>query len=246
MRAMCRSCTWTGQPNEAPLHAVAEQHDVTITAGDAAPRATELVCVIDRSGSMASMLDDAQGGLDAFLAGQRALALPCNLTLHSFDTIYETPIPRTPIHAARRYVIEPRGGTALWDAVARTIRDLDAIYSAGGRLDATKWSPQIIVLIVTDGQENSSREFTRQTVRRMVTEKQEAGWSFVFVGVGIDAYAEGTLAMGTNAYSTVSTHTASAGYAVADSAISRARLTGASVNFTKRERDEAEEPVSSP
>lgn len=192
---------------------------------------TELVCVIDRSGSMSATLADAQGGLDTFLAKQKALGEPCNLTLHEFDTEFDTPIPHGPIADAPAYRLVPRGMTALYDAVGRTIRDLDAHVAKGA---------QVIVLIVTDGQENSSREFTGAQVRELVKARTDAGWAFSFVGVGIDAYADGGT-MGMARASTISAVNYTGSFAVMDSAVSRTRTTGENYSYTDDEKAKAED-----
>lgn len=187
---------------------------------------TELVCVIDRSGSMQSTLKDAQGGLDAFLAQQQAFDGECHLTIWDFDTEHSNPVKRQPIAGAPHYRIEPRGGTALLDAVGKAIQDLD---------DHAPQMHQVIVVIVTDGGENSSREFNLATIKKKIEQRQGKGWSFVFVGVNIDAFGDAG-AMGVAGSTTLVASNFRSAYAATGSSLLRSRTTGEAVNYTDAER----------
>lgn len=152
---------------------------------------TEIVCIIDRSGSMESIRADAIGGFNAFLEEQQKLPGEAHLTLVLFDHEYERlfeglPLADVPPLSHTTYV--PRGTTALLDAVGRTIDEV------GARLAATPEAERptkVLVCILTDGQENASRGYTRQRVREMIEHQQQKySWEFQFLAANQDAFAE--------------------------------------------------------
>ncbi|HOX46056.1 MAG TPA: VWA domain-containing protein [Myxococcota bacterium] len=151
---------------------------------------TELVCIVDRSGSMGAIQADAEGGLHALLEDQSKQPGECRLTLAQFDNEYDLVHDNAPLGRAVHYRLEPRGTTALLDAMGRTI------LAVGQRLANTPESQRpgkVIVVIVTDGQENASVEFSRKRVMEMVTHQREAySWQFVFLAANQDAIAEGS------------------------------------------------------
>ena len=153
---------------------------------------TEIVIVLDRSGSMSSVATDTIGGFNRFLSDQKAAPGDARLTLAQFDHEYEIvhagkPIAEVPPLDNTTFV--PRGQTALLDAIGRTI---DA---TGARLSATPESDRpgkVLIVIVTDGHENASKEFTRQRVHEQITHQREAyNWQFIFLGANQDAIATG-------------------------------------------------------
>jgi len=151
---------------------------------------TEIVCVVDRSGSMGAMRREAIGGFNAFLSAQKAEPGEAVLTLVLFDHEYElvhdaVPIAQVPPLDGETY--EPRGTTALLDAVGRTIDDV------GRRLAGTP-EPQrpdkVIVAILTDGLENASQDYTHRKVAKMIAHQREKySWEFVFLAANQDAIA---------------------------------------------------------
>jgi hypothetical protein len=150
---------------------------------------TDLTLIIDRSGSMASCKTDAEGGVNEFIKKQKEQPGDCTFSLVQFDTVYEFVHKARPIRdVTLAYALEPRGNTALLDAVGR------AIVEAGGRLKNTDEAQRpglVVFVIVTDGQENSSREFTRAKVKEMIENQQSVyKWQFTFIGANQDAFAE--------------------------------------------------------
>jgi hypothetical protein len=145
---------------------------------------TDLIVIIaDRSGSMMSMAQEAENGLNDFIK-QSALVegRNCDLALTEFDR----EVDQYEICDCRdvdNYKLVPRSSTALFDAIGMTLNDLPVDT-------ATKYD-KVIVQIVTDGQENTSQEWTQATVKELIKEKQEAGFEFIFVGANIDAYSAG-------------------------------------------------------
>ena len=150
----------------------------------------EIACVIDRSGSMSSIRDDAIGGFNAFLTEQKVVPGEAKLTLALFDNEYLTPhdavnLENVPELTTATFI--PRGSTALYDAIGRTIDNI------GGRLDKAAAKPdKVIVVVLTDGQENASREYTRERVAEMIKHQQEKyAWEFVFLAANQDAFEAG-------------------------------------------------------
>lgn len=154
---------------------------------------THLYVLLDRSGSMESMRDDVIGGFNRFVAEQRADGPDAVVTLVQFDTgdAHEVVLDARPIVEVpplTRGSFVPRGGTPLLDAtgllVARAAERAEARRRAGEAPEA------VVVATITDGQENSSREHDRASIMRMVAAKEAEGWTFAFLGAGLDAYAE--------------------------------------------------------
>ena len=138
----------------------------------------ERIFILDRSGSMDNCLDDTIGGFNAFVREQ--VPIGGTLTLVLFDHEY-TPVyklkPIQDVEPLTRETFKPRGSTALLDAIGRTIKE--------------NWSRnQPTVVILTDGQENSSHEYTKAHIKDLVEERQAKGWTFVYLGANQDAFAE--------------------------------------------------------
>lgn len=156
---------------------------------------TEIICIVDRSGSMAMIADDAIGGFNQFLEDQKKVDVDkCNLTYVQFDSEYEViheckPIQDVP--ALTNETFQPRGSTALLDAVGKTIADAGNRFSA---LSEEKRPGAVVVVILTDGQENSSCEFTREQVKDMIqTQTDVFSWEFIFLGANQDSFTEGSM-----------------------------------------------------
>lgn len=146
-----------------------------------------LVLVVDRSGSMDTIREDMQGGLNSLLAEQAKIEGRCLVTLAQFDDAYEVLAERTPIEKLDAYRLIPRGSTALLDAIGRTISSTKAWIDALPESER----PRVLFTVITDGFENSSREWSRQQVMDAVTARQGEGWDFTFLGANQDAIHEG-------------------------------------------------------
>lgn len=147
---------------------------------------TEILAIIDVSGSMANIQDDAIGGYNAFLADQQTVDGEARMTLVLFDHEYQLLYAGKALAEAEplttaTYV--PRGSTALLDAIGRTLNE------QGARIEAEGWAEKVIVCILTDGQENQSKEFTAPVIRDMVTAVEAKGWSVAFLAANQDAFA---------------------------------------------------------
>lgn len=143
------------------------------------PNYTALLIVLDRSGSMSPIRDDMVGGLEHMLADQAAHPGMLTVDLITFDTEIE----HTHSFAAPsdvKVLLEPRGGTALYDAVGLSINGFGAALTA---LPEHARPSVVQVIIVTDGFENSSHEYRLDTVRALIKQQTEKyGWEFVFLG----------------------------------------------------------------
>jgi uncharacterized protein YegL len=148
----------------------------------------DITLVVDRSGSMESIREDAEGGINAFVREQAQLKGQANLTLVQFDTEYEFVHRAIDIQSVPEYKLVPRGGTALLDAVGR------AINETGERLAKLPESDRpglVAFVITTDGQENRSCEFQSAQIKKMIQHQQEKyKWQFTFLGADQDAFAE--------------------------------------------------------
>lgn len=152
---------------------------------------TEMVFILDRSGSMSRLTSDTIGGFNSMIEKQKTEDGEAFVTTVLFDDNYELlhdhiDIQKIESITSRDYYA--RGCTALLDAVGKTIN------SIGSRLSATpeeERPEKVIFVITTDGEENASREFTRQTVKDMIEHQQNKySWTFMFLGANIDAVSE--------------------------------------------------------
>lgn len=146
---------------------------------------TEIVIIIDRSGSMTAIKRDMEGGFNTFIEEQKKVPGECRVSLVQFDDTDEVVYSGKPIAEVPPLNLQPRGMTALYDAIGK------AVSGTGSRLAAMKEEDrpsQVLFLIVTDGHENSSHEFTSQRINEMITHQREKySWEFVFLGANQDA-----------------------------------------------------------
>lgn len=151
---------------------------------------SEIICIVDRSGSMGSIRSDAIGGFNVFLEDQKKAPGEAHLSLVLFNDQYElvhdhVDIQRVPELNEETY--QPSGTTALLDAVGRTI---DRV---GQRLAKTAEHDKpckVIVAILTDGLENASSDYSRAKIAEMIEHQQKVySWEFIFLAANQDAIA---------------------------------------------------------
>ncbi len=149
---------------------------------------TELVFILDKSGSMAGLESDTIGGFNSMLEKQRSLDGECRITTVLFDNNYTLLHDRIDIRAVspmteKEYFVG--GSTALLDAIGRTVRKLAAVQKNTAEPYRAE---KVMFVIITDGAENSSREYSSDKVKAMIEhEKEKYGWEFIFLGANIDA-----------------------------------------------------------
>lgn len=149
---------------------------------------TELVFILDRSGSMSSLEKDTIGGYNSLLEKQKHEAGECIVTTVLFDDRYELLHDRIKIQgiapiSEREYFV--RGSTALLDAMGITI---NKIGNAQKHTIEAEQAEKVLFVITTDGMENASREYSAEKIRLMVEhQKTKYGWEFLFLGANIDA-----------------------------------------------------------
>ncbi|NLT48231.1 MAG: VWA domain-containing protein [Clostridiales bacterium] len=149
---------------------------------------TELVFILDKSGSMSGLEADTIGGFNAMLAKQQAVEGECHITTVLFDNNYELLHDRIDIKAVSAITekeYQVGGSTALLDAIGRTIHKIgNAQKHTADEYRAEK----VMFVIITDGEENSSREYSAEKVKAQIErQKEKYGWEFIFLGANIDA-----------------------------------------------------------
>ena len=152
---------------------------------------TELVFILDRSGSMAGLESDTIGGFNAMVEKQKREPGEALVTTVLFDSTWEIlhdrlPLEKVPPMTAKDYSVG--GCTALLDAVGGTVRHIARIHKYARREDVPD---RTLVVITTDGRENASRTYTYDRVQKLIRHEQEKyGWEFLFLGANIDAARE--------------------------------------------------------
>lgn len=141
--------------------------------------------ILDRSGSMQGVKDDAEGGLKAFLQAQHDAPGLTLVTLRQFDNEVETVFERTPLDDVPDCTLHPRGTTALLDAIGSTVAATEEHLAT--HMTAHERPGEVVYVIVTDGYENASREWTAQQVKDTITRQRGMGRVFVFLGADQDA-----------------------------------------------------------
>lgn len=149
---------------------------------------TELVFILDRSGSMSGLEKETISGFNELLAKQKlekGKALVTTVLFdHAIDFLYEEqPLEETKTLTDKEYFV--RGSTALLDAIGQTI---NKVRANGKAAKAKGLKPdQVIFVITTDGYENSSEEYSYTKIKKMVEDRRKKGWEFIFLGANIDA-----------------------------------------------------------
>lgn len=149
----------------------------------------DISIVLDRSGSMQSVRRETVSSFNQFLADQRSVPGEARLTLVQFDDVLEVvydavPLVEVPDLTPQRY--QPRGSTALLDAIGQTILQTDQRLA---NLPAELRPNNVLIVILTDGMENASRHFDYPKLVDLILKRQETGWVFIFLGANQDAIA---------------------------------------------------------
>jgi hypothetical protein len=153
---------------------------------------TEIAFILDRSGSMQSIAEATVDSFNSFLATQQKEheELPARLTLVLFDTDFEILYASVPVPEVKRLdqaTYRPDGCTALLDAIGHTIEETGKRLAA---LDEKDRPTTVIIAILTDGEENSSKLYNQQKIQEMIKHQQDVySWKFLFLGANQDAIA---------------------------------------------------------
>lgn len=150
----------------------------------------EIVVIMDYSGSMMAVREDAIGGFNTFLSDQKSVPGEASMTLVLFNDRVTTLYEALPLEDARGLTVstyQPIGFTALFDSIGITFDKLDK------RLEGLERKPdKVIVAILTDGQENASKEYTQEQIADMIKHKQEnCSWEVIFLAANQDAFRTG-------------------------------------------------------
>lgn len=189
-------------------------------------KSTEIIFVIDKSGSMAHLAGDTIGGFNGFIESQKALDGKATLTTVLFDTTWKTLHDGIDIHEVKPMTsadYSAYGGTAMLDAIGETI---ERVQNRHDELGAEK-PDNVLFVITTDGEENSSRKFKKSQIEKMIKHQINGhGWKFMFLGANMDAVKEAEdIGIGRN-YSVTYDYTSkgvNAVYATMDCAVSSLR-----------------------
>jgi len=143
---------------------------------------TEIIIVLDRSGSMSSIGQATVDGFNEFLLEQKGAKGKAFVTLVQFDDRYQVDYKNVPVKNVEdliyRETFLPRGMTALHDAIGKTILDVDT-------------KRDVVFVIITDGHENASKEFNNEKVLELINGKTTEGWNFIYLGANQDAIKAG-------------------------------------------------------
>lgn len=140
----------------------------------------DIVFLLDRSGSMGGLESDTIGGYNSYLDKQKGKN--AKITTILFDDRYEVLHDRENINKVKKLTKKDyyvRGCTALLDAIGKTIKHIDECRSE-----------KVVFVITTDGLENASREYNKEQIKELI--KGHSSWEFIYIGAGIDSYAEGS------------------------------------------------------
>mgnify|MGYP001627759529 CR=1 FL=1 len=175
---------------------------------DAQPGRTLVTLLLDRSGSMQTLKSDTIGAINAYREELRKSGSEIRYSQVHFDSDFSRQLDLEKVHVAvpvgelgdmTEDDYHPRGGTPLIDAACTTIRAVAASLEEAGKAEGTR----VVIAIQTDGDENTSVENSWSDLKALIAEKEKQGWEFVFMGAGIDAYAQGSR-MGIRASNTLS------------------------------------------
>ena len=159
-------------------------------AEEVKPSHVEMVLVLDESGSMSDLTRDTIGGFNSMIEKEKKLDVDAHVTTVLFNDQYKMLYNRRELKDVRKMTDKdytPGGMTALLDAVGRTIHKMDMVAGIHRKDKGNK----VLFVIITDGEENDSKEYTYADVKKLIKDRQEnAGWEFIFLGANIDAAAE--------------------------------------------------------
>lgn len=159
---------------------------------------TEIAFVLDESGSMEPVTKDTIGGFNQFIKDQKKMPGEAKFTLVKFSSSWNDKDAFTIVYDGANLAdvkklnsktYSPGGGTALLDAVGNTISTIDKRHK---KLKKPERPEKTLVVILTDGEENSSKEYKSEGIIKLVKKSEKKGWTFLFLGADIDAWDQGS------------------------------------------------------
>jgi hypothetical protein len=151
---------------------------------------TQIICILDQSGSMSTIISDSIGGFNTFLRKQKELKDEATITVALFDDKYNLLYDNIDIKKAEELTSEiwiPRGMTALYDAIGKTINNVRSTHTRLGNEKPSK----VLVCIVTDGEENHSREYKLDDIKTLIKKCEKDDWNFIYLAANQDAFSVG-------------------------------------------------------
>lgn len=205
---------------------------------------TEIILLVDKSGSMERIKRDTEGGINTFIEEQRKVPGKCKVTLVTFSGNHNMVYSAVDISDVPRFELSPTGSTALLDAIGHTIN------SVGERLSALKEEERpgkIFFVISTDGEENASKEFTRAHIfDKIKHQTDQYKWEFVFLGANQDAIQVGH-SIGINAQRAVTYSANAVGtkslYRGLSNAMAFSRVSGQAMSYNQAAYNQAVDSV---
>lgn len=203
---------------------------------------TDITIILDRSGSMESVKGDTIGGFNSFLSEQQKVEGEAAISLVQFDDQYEVVYENKDINTADKLTeatFQPRGMTALYDAIGRTINSVGQRFASLGESERPD---SVVFVILTDGFENASREFSATKINEMISHQRDVyQWQFIFIGANQDAILSAeAIGIGANAaltYAANADGTKEAFASVAQNVASyRSSKMATSLNFSDEDR----------
>lgn len=150
---------------------------------------TEIICVLDRSGSMESIVNDAIGGFNSFLKSQQATPGEAVMSIVLFDHEYQVLCSGkalADVTPLTDQTFVPRGSTALLDALGKTI---DEVGVRLANLPESQRPDKVLFVILTDGQENASQHYSAEQIHQMISHQRSIySWEFLFLAANQDAF----------------------------------------------------------
>lgn len=173
--------------------------EITSTPSRPSNGETLINLVLDETGSMMSCYDSTISSVNDYLGSQKNVEGVAKVSLFTFSdkghygvtngqesnqnirSVCEN-VPVASVEFLNRQNYRPNGGTNLYDAIGHTIRKVE------GQLSPLQAIPNVLVVIVTDGGENASREYTLSAIQTLIKEKEAEGWTFIYLGANQDAW----------------------------------------------------------
>lgn len=166
-------------------------HEHTAKCAETSAEPVQIICILDRSGSMSSLVTDTIGGYNSFIEKQKQESGEAEITTVLFDNQYEKITDGVDIKDVKELTSAEyyaRGTTALLDAVGMTITDTLGKMEKAGICPAKR---RVLIMIMTDGYENASKEYSKADVKALVeATTKNYNWNYIFMGANIDSVAE--------------------------------------------------------